>query len=114
MTVEAADAERRRARERNERLAERFRGWSRTRLGLTILCAGLGCAIAAVSRSVSIAFPLFALAVLFLVLYLDAHDQVREIRRRNWSTLRPFRPRAARSDEPTPRDSNTATTPEPN
>jgi hypothetical protein len=114
MAIESAEADRRRARERNERLAARVGRWSRTRLALTILCAAIGCAIVVALRSVAIAFPLFALSVLFLVLYLDAHDQVREIRRRNWRTLNPFRPTAPPSSERTPHDPKMAGSSEPN
>lgn len=89
MTAQSANQDRKRALERNENLAQRALRWSRFRLAFTVVFLAAGCAIALTLRSLAISFPLFAMSVLFLILYLDASGQVREIRRRSWKTLHP-------------------------
>ena len=105
METEPVNQQQQRAQERNERLAERATRWGRLRLGLTILLIVAGCAMALTLRSLAISFPFFGLALLFLILYLDANGQAREIRRRNWKTLFPSsvvgaRPTEVRAHDP--------------
>ena len=95
MTDQAIDADQQRARERNLQLARRILRWSRLRLALTLMFVIVGGVVAVASGSFLAAFPFFAMGVLFLILFLDASEQVREIRRRNWKTLRPARPGAS-------------------
>ena len=89
MTAQSVSQDRKRAQERNEQLAKRAIRWSRFRLALTVIFLVAGCAIAVATRSLAISFPLFGLSLLFLILFLDASGQVREIKRRNWNTLDP-------------------------
>lgn len=89
MATESVDRQRLRAHERNQRLAQRTARWARLRLALTVLFVVTGCAVAVALRSLAISFPFFGMAALFLILYLDANGQTREIRRRNWKTLLP-------------------------
>ena len=95
MTDQAIDADQQRARERNLQLARRILRWSRLRLALTLMFVIVGGVVAVASGSFLAAFPFFAMGVLFLILFLDASEQVREIRRRNWKTLRPARQHAS-------------------
>ena len=89
MTDQTVDADQQRASERNLQLARRVLRWSRLRLALTLMFVIVGGVVAVASGSFLAAFPFFAMGVLFLILFLDASEQVREIRRRNWKTLRP-------------------------
>lgn len=95
MTDQTVDADQQRASERNLQLARRVLRWSRLRLALTLMFVIVGGVVAVASGSFLASFPFFALGVLFLILFLDASEQVREIRRRNWKSLRPARPGAS-------------------
>jgi hypothetical protein len=89
MTEQTTDANQQRASERNQQLARRVRRWSRTRLAVMFLFVIVGGVVAVATGSLLATFPFFAMGVLFLILFLDANEQVREIRRRKWRTLRP-------------------------
>ncbi len=89
MTAQSVGPDQKRTQERNQKLAQRTVRWSRFRLAFAVIFLLAGCAIATAFQSLAISFPLFGLSVLFLILFLDANGQVREIRRRNWKTLHP-------------------------
>jgi len=99
MTDESVDRKRQRARQRNEQLAQRVMRWGRVRLALSLLFFVVGVVIVWALRSPATAFPFFGLAVLFLILCLDAYGQAREIGRRNWKSLFPVPSVRARSTE---------------
>lgn len=87
MNATSAEALRKRARERNEQLARRTRRWKQTRVVLMTVFVVAGTVLAYFSESLLAAVPLYAIAVLFLILYLDARGQEREILGRRWERL---------------------------
>ncbi len=99
MATQSADQQRQRAQQRNKRLAERATRWARLRLALAVLFFGAGCAIGVGLRSLAISFPLLGLGLLFLILFLDASGQAREIRGRRWRRLFPIPLSSTRSTE---------------
>ena len=73
----------------NRQLADRVARWKRLRFSLAVLFTSGGIA-AVFSGSASIwSVPCFIVAFMAYLLYLDARDQLREIRARKWKSITP-------------------------
>ena len=74
----------------NESLAKRITRWKRTRLALLLASLSFAAGFLAYRPWALLAPPFFIAAFCFLMLYLAARDQLREVKARRWKSQTPF------------------------
>jgi hypothetical protein len=74
----------------NASLADQIIRWKRTRLVLLLILLALAIACCFFPSWTLFTPPLFLGAMCFLFLYLEARDQLREVKARRWKSQTPF------------------------
>ena len=73
----------------NQSLAVRVARWKRLRLSLTVVMTVCGIALFLVRGASFFAVPCLIAAFIAYLLYLDARDELREVRSRSWVSVTP-------------------------
>jgi len=73
----------------NFALARRVDRWKRVRLGIASLLFAAGVVTSFLGTNAIFAAPFFVGAFISILLYLDARDQAKEVRKRNWNSPTP-------------------------
>ncbi|MBI1903858.1 MAG: hypothetical protein HYS13_22370 [Planctomycetia bacterium] len=99
-----SDEEAKIARKLNEMLAEQVARWKRGRLAWTIALAAAGIGALFFKPVILLAPPCFIGAFIMLLLYLDARDQLREVKSRRCVSATPRVSRLTSSGDTKPTD----------